>query len=146
LKHVGGGMAPWNLQQFRLLKENAELFVQEIKSGIKQPLIFFHYHGLRFYAQDTVEYTGAGYLVGQDWKSLLFKPYALSLFKIGQDVTSLEPKIANPNGVSTESRPSHFVNSIHVLRENALNYLRFILGRRPQFRKADNHIYRKSEL
>ena len=146
LQHLGGGVAPWNLQQFNLLRENGELFVQEKKTGVKQLLIFFHFHGLRFYAGDTVEYTGAGYAVGSVWKKFLFKPYALNLLRIGDELKSGELKIANPNGVSTESRPSHVVNSVLMFRENAMNYLRFMLRRIPQFRRADNHIYHKSEL
>lgn len=146
LKHLGGGIAPWNLQQFKLISENGVFFVREIKSGLTQPLIFFHFHGLRFYAGDTVEYTGECYLVGTDWKMLLFNPYVLNLFSIGEQLMNLMPKIENPNGVSVESRPTHLMNSLRIFRNNALNYLRFILGRIPKFRKSDNHIYHKSEL
>jgi hypothetical protein len=146
LEHLGGGIAPWNLQQFNLLRENGNLFVQEKKTGLKQLLIFFHFHGLRFYAGDTVELTGSGYAVGSVWKKFLFKPYVLNLLGIGDELMLRESKITNPNGVSTASRPTHFVNSVLIFRENLMNYLRFMLGRIPQFRRADNHIYHKSEL
>jgi hypothetical protein len=146
LNHFGGGVAPWNLQQFKLISDNGVFFVKDRKSRLTKPLIFFHFHGLRFYAVDTVEYTGAAYFVGSDWKKLLFKPYVLSLFRLADQLMNLEPKIRNPNGVSVELRPTHLKNSVIIFRNNCLNFLRFILGRIPKFIRLNNHIYHKSEL
>lgn len=44
LKHIGGGMAPWNATQFTITKENGVLMANETKTGIKQPLVFYHFH------------------------------------------------------------------------------------------------------
>lgn len=41
LQHKGAGLAPWNLANYRLEAGNGQLTVDS------QPLVFFHFHGLR---------------------------------------------------------------------------------------------------
>ena len=46
LKHLGGGVAPWNLQQYDFVCEGEKIWGIELKTGEKFPLVFFHFHGL----------------------------------------------------------------------------------------------------
>jgi hypothetical protein len=39
LKHLGGGVAPWNIQQYKLSNSGNKLFVNGF------PLVFYHFHG-----------------------------------------------------------------------------------------------------
>ncbi len=49
LQHIGGGVAPWNHFQYRFIKnENGLVFVDD------KPLIFYHFHGLRFAHPDLI--------------------------------------------------------------------------------------------
>jgi hypothetical protein len=44
LEHLGGGVAPWNLQQYQLLSGHKML---ETKTGKYFNLIFFHFHDIK---------------------------------------------------------------------------------------------------
>jgi hypothetical protein len=46
IEHVGAGLAPWNVEQYRL-EEHEHLVVDGV------PLVFFHFHSLRLYSGIT---------------------------------------------------------------------------------------------
>jgi hypothetical protein len=146
LQQEGGGVAPWNLQQYQLSESNGTLYVQGRTTTSKVPLIFFHFHGLRFYNPDLVEYSGAGYSIPQIWKTKLFTPYAKKLFAIGDSVTHDFPAISNPNASGPGDYTTRGKQSLDVFKANVVNYLRFLVGRIKQFRKLENHLYRRGEL
>ena len=57
LKHLGGGLAPWNIQQYRYLKRDQNnIMMMEIKSDKKFQAIFYHFHYVRFYSNDFVDF------------------------------------------------------------------------------------------
>lgn len=146
LKHPGGGVAPWNVQQYDLVKGLGQMHVRHIATDSISLLVFFHFHGLRFYSGNMVSFTGAGYALSNEVKRELFKPYASELFKIADELHSGIALIANANGTSGEVIPSRMMNCILVLKDNFRNQLRFWLGRRSTYRKSGNHIYHRSEL
>jgi len=53
LKHEGGGIAPWNMQQYEFLQEQNTDWIINKKTKQKFPLIFIHYHGLKLFKSDT---------------------------------------------------------------------------------------------
>jgi hypothetical protein len=56
LQHLGGGMAPWNIQQYTYLQQDkGELLFQELSSKTKFAAVFYHYHYVRFYKNDLVD-------------------------------------------------------------------------------------------
>lgn len=48
LKHLGGGVAPWNMQQYSFFKENDRIYGVEKDTGKKFGIVFFHFHALLF--------------------------------------------------------------------------------------------------
>jgi hypothetical protein len=54
LQHEGGGVAPWNVQQYDLHQHNENWSVTNKKSKEEFPLIFFHFHHLKFFNDNTV--------------------------------------------------------------------------------------------
>ena len=50
LTHLGGGVAPWNMQQYNYLIENDKLIGIEIKTNKKFEIIFFHFHSFSFWS------------------------------------------------------------------------------------------------
>ena len=57
LEHLGGGVAPWNVQQYDLsLHQNAWL-VTEKETGKQYPLVFYHFHYVKFFNDGTVNYS-----------------------------------------------------------------------------------------
>ena len=96
LQHIGGGVAPWNVQQYVLGEDKT---VVEKNSGKKQELVFFHFHGLQFYTNDAVALCGALYEIDPIVKQQLYFPYITQLIK-----TSKEIKAAGFEGDSNGAR------------------------------------------
>ncbi len=49
LKHLGGGVAPWNVQQYKFYKNDSKIIGHELAGGEKFDLVFFHFHAVRFW-------------------------------------------------------------------------------------------------
>ncbi len=73
LEHLGGGVAPWNVQQYELSLENDNPAGKEKSTGSVFDLIFFHFHDIKFYSGDRIDL--GGYPLSHDVKDLLYKPY-----------------------------------------------------------------------
>ncbi len=69
LQHVGGGVAPWNVQQYQLENRNFKL-------------IFYHFHGVKFLASNHIEL--GSYRLRKTDIELLYRPYVTHLEKIKQ--------------------------------------------------------------
>lgn len=50
LRHLGGGVAPWNVQQLDLQKRGHKWLVREKSGGEFVSLIFYHFHHITFFA------------------------------------------------------------------------------------------------
>jgi len=97
LQHPGGGLAPWNIQQYTLEKSNGKLFISDkIKAG-RSPLVFFHFHGLKFFSDDKVACSGALYEMDGSVKDILYFPYIRRILEIGDQVVRSGFK-RNPQG------------------------------------------------
>jgi hypothetical protein len=75
LRHLGGGVAPWNCQQYNLLKRRGSFYISEKTTGNTVPLVFYHFH-------DTKEnqYTGRRYDISRAYRRLLYRPYVRKVF------------------------------------------------------------------
>lgn len=75
LQHPGGGVASWNIQQYKLEENPFEL-------------IFYHFHGLKFLPNNKVD-LGPYRLRKEDIK-IIYKPYLLHLEDIRKRIEKLE--------------------------------------------------------
>ena len=48
LQHLGGGVAPWNMQQYRFEQQGKEIIGIELETEKQFPLVFYHFHSLVF--------------------------------------------------------------------------------------------------
>jgi len=56
LQHLGGGMAPWNIQQYAFVKKQAtDLVFKEHTTNNTFNAVFYHFHYVRFYNDDLVD-------------------------------------------------------------------------------------------
>lgn len=86
LEHLGGGVAPWNVQQYRFQHTNA-IEGEELSTGKKFPLIFYHYHGVRFYENNVVDLSD--YKKPGNTLELLYKPYIKKLLAAGAEINKV---------------------------------------------------------
>ncbi len=80
LEHLGGGVAPWNIQQYHFKLENGHLRGTEISTQKTFDVIFFHFHMVWFYANGDVDL--GDYTLTNNQLGLIFKPYLQHLEQI----------------------------------------------------------------
>jgi hypothetical protein len=71
LKNLGGGVAPWNIKQYKLEEKFFEL-------------IFYHFHDLKFLFNDKVDL--GGYQLRKEDIKILYKPYLNHLKTIEKNI------------------------------------------------------------
>lgn len=114
LEHLGGGLAPWNMQQFSFFNEGNKLVAKEKISGKVSEVVFFHFHGLKFYNENIVSYTGETYEMNADVREVLFEPYTKELLKTGESLRNDLPGV-NYHAVSGEA-PKKPMKMLSLLR------------------------------
>jgi hypothetical protein len=97
LQHRGGGLAPWNLQQFRFIKERSAISIIEKESGEKFTLVFFHFHGVKFYTDGYISCCEPIYEISAVAKKIIYMPYFKKLIEIENEAKS-EGVTFNVNG------------------------------------------------
>lgn len=83
LQHLGGGVAPWNVQQYELNKKKFEL-------------IFYHFHNFKFLQNNRVEL--GMYKLTKDDITILYIPYIEHLLKISERLKTID-KENDYNGI-----------------------------------------------
>jgi hypothetical protein len=99
LKHLGGGLAPWNIQQYRFKLVENKLVGTEISTKCAFGVVFFHFHGLKFYDDDIVSLSPSVYDISQSKIELFFKPYVRRLLISSIEISSTDESF-DPNGSS----------------------------------------------
>ena len=54
LQHLGGGVAPWNIEQYKIFKKNDKFYLLDKKANESCPVVFFHYHNVKFNASRKI--------------------------------------------------------------------------------------------
>lgn len=54
LKHPGGGVAPWNIQQYHLISKKNQWWIKDKITSEETKLVFYHFHHLKFFSDFTV--------------------------------------------------------------------------------------------
>ncbi len=68
LQHLGGGVAPWNVQQYSISRSESGILVNGV------PLVFYHFHAYGQYKDGSHEL--GGYPLSQNVVNLVYRPYA----------------------------------------------------------------------
>ena len=96
LKHLGGGVAPWNMQQYRFYKDKGVLKGEVLATGEVFNVVFFHFHAIKFlYKKPIVEMFFEGYTIPNSVLKYLYKPYVRFLVEKSKEIV-----LCNPLGMS----------------------------------------------
>ena len=115
LQHLGGGIAPWNVRQYQFSKINNILIGKELKTGKEFEVVFFHFHGLKFYLDNYVTLTGESYKMNNSVKELFYKPYVKELDRVSMEIHLNSNFAFNANGASV-TYPKKPFNFLSLLR------------------------------
>ena len=80
LQHLGGGVAPWNVQQYK---------VQDGPSVNDVPVVFYHFHNLLWYEDDSF-FLGR-YRLSSSVLELIYRPYITLLKMQFEEIQKLYP-------------------------------------------------------
>lgn len=87
LKHLGGGVAPWNVQQYKVFFEGTVLTGINQISGMKFDLVFYHFHHLNNKRIDFIDEFNLGpYFLSKDVLRNIYKPYIEELKQICKNI------------------------------------------------------------
>jgi len=117
LQHEGGGIAPWNIQQYDFSEENGQHFVINKKTKRKYPLVFIHYHGLKFHLDNVINFSFSLYDLSPEVKEKFYIPYVQKLIATANSLAGIS---FDPNGAKTKA-PSSAKQLISYLR-NLVQY------------------------
>jgi hypothetical protein len=135
LRHLGGGLAPWNIQQYSIQRGGDPLLLKENRSGEKFKPVFFHFHYLKFFQDEIVKLTG-DYLISHDFVRVFYIPYVNKLISINNELNLRWPGLnSNGAGTSCPHKPYDIKDKIHIYK-NA-----FSSFKRGEVRKAYVHIH-----
>ena len=140
LRHKGANLAPWNVSNYKIRQDGGRIWVDE------QPLIFFHFHGLKKLNAWLYDPSFALYKVRAS-RSLLrtiYAPYVANLLNVRQQLLRFSRQASLGSSIRDqpmESAPSRQILSLrrvvrslrwrlHLCREIlARNYLVVLNGR-----------------
>ena len=82
LQHLGGGVAPWNMQQYTFQQHGNHLTGTEITTGKTFDVVFFHFHCFRCYKTNVFMPAGP-YQLNENLLTLIYGSYINILQQIG---------------------------------------------------------------
>lgn len=147
LHNPGGGIAPWNVQQYDLQHGRGQMMVRYRHTGELMPLVFFHFHGLRFYENGMVLLAGELYDLGPEVVSMLYAPYVGRLVSFGRQVCAMHPGL-DPMGAGGKApKPplSWWVLVLYYFNDLRRS-IRHLDGRLIRWRKRHQHVYHIRQL
>jgi len=94
LKHQGGGIAPWNVQQFYFEKIDNSIIGKQINSNQNFEVIFYHFH----YVREHKKYIDLGWLeLNKEVIEIFYKPYFKNINDIRTTLKTQFPDLYNTN-------------------------------------------------
>lgn len=141
LKHLGGGLAPWNIQQYKFTINSGKIFGTEISTDAKFEAVFFHYHSLKFFEYEIVLLSDTGYDLTENVINTFYKPYVKDLISKKEIVSKIAPNI-NANGIFAAAKylPMSFATLKKYYFENLKSSKRNIFGAK-LLGQIKNHYY-----
>lgn len=89
IQHRGGGVAPWNVQQYNLFtEEKGKIFFTEKRAENVFLLIFYHFHNLRFIDKNRIDLDI--YYIPRWVKKKIYSSYIFHLLAIEESLRGIE--------------------------------------------------------
>lgn len=119
LTHLGGGVAPWNMQQYEFYYSNGKLKGIEIKTSEKFDLVFFHAHAVLSFKKGVLrEIYFQEYSLPPSVKKLIYFPYVNRLKGEYIRIMKLNPTI---DGLATRQNEYSWWKYLKVIRRRIIN-------------------------
>ena len=100
LHHLGGGIAPWNVQRFDF-QQVEHIIIGHIKNikgleghyteGDNFEAVFYHFHGVKTYLNGATIYAPKMYMLKSNIRELFYTPYIAKLAKAQDTLRAYDP-------------------------------------------------------
>lgn len=93
LRHEGGGVAPWNVQRYKFsTASNDGKQIRRRDDGRVFELVFYHFHGMQFFSDNTVYF--GGYKLSNGVKTGIYFRYVCDYFDRYKEVSEKYSEIS----------------------------------------------------
>lgn len=124
LKHLGGGVAPWNVQQYAIKEStNKNIRLVEIAKEIEFDLIFYHFHGFQIYKDGEIDLSS--YPLRQDLIKKIYDAYIEELGEVGRKINLL-PLYLNFHGLKI--RPISLKEKAKIYKRKCVRWFKGALN------------------
>lgn len=79
LQHLGGGVAPWNAQQYAFSKNFGKVKGKELTTGNHFDLVFYHYHSFHYTHNNVYSLSHQDYSLNKQLIKSVYAPYVKAL-------------------------------------------------------------------
>lgn len=116
LRHEGGGLATWNIQQYKIRRLSSVLYVINKTTKKKYSVIFFHFHALKFFSNNVVFLTPDQ--ISWHVKKTFYFPYINLLRKMEVHINNSYPEVlAEVNFKPSPKLPYSFRDKLYLVRK-----------------------------
>ena len=100
----GVGLAPWNCKNYSILPEaEGRWTVRDSSDNTEGPLIFYHFHEMRFFTKNRIKRVAGGYDINENVLKNIYQPYIKELLEIAKEITREYPH-ANPLAINAPQK------------------------------------------
>ncbi|MBK8398692.1 MAG: glycosyl transferase [Leptospiraceae bacterium] len=117
LKNLGGGVAPWNIQQYQLFNNDNQILGVELSSKKEFNLIFYHFHMFKFLEYNQVDL--GYYKFTEQHIEIIYKPYIVHLYKIKMLISEYD---STYDYQGTEKKMVNLISKLKVLKRVLFGY------------------------
>lgn len=104
LQHLGGGLAPWNIQQYQFQRNNQFQLIGTSKATQKTfEAIFYHFHGLKLYDNGKFIYAPNTYRINHAIEQVFYQPYITALQQAHSLITKAQPSFTLQGSLSSKT-------------------------------------------
>jgi hypothetical protein len=93
LQHLGGGVAPWNVQQYDFGTVGAKVQGTSLATTEKFDLVFYHYHGFHYTKNDSYSLSNDCYQLERNHVKHIYRAYGTALFMAERIISAYNKEI-----------------------------------------------------
>lgn len=107
LQHLGGGVAPWNMQQYSFVKKKGKLYGVENETGREFVVVFFHYHALMFLSRIFFSFSAFYEKNTRGIYRYLFLPYISQILRVRRKFPNIAKREKYVGKIKDLERPMY---------------------------------------
>ncbi|MEJ7557300.1 MAG: glycosyl transferase [Pedobacter sp.] len=95
LQHLGGGVAPWNVQQYDFRPKGTQVLGRETATKEKFDLVFYHYHDFHYTTNNTYSLSNNAYQLGRNHVRYIYRAYGTALSEAEKIISAYNKQIVS---------------------------------------------------